>query len=85
MHTERRRDERQAQDDLKRMLNKHQSATLREMEKSGWKILFIRNHLFQPVTTVLGRAEDGAVVVLEEDGSINEKHDLAMRKDIKTH
>lgn len=81
MYTERRRGDQQTQDDLKRMLNKHQSATLREMEKSGWKILFIRNHLFQSVTIVLGRTEDGAVVVLEEDGSINENHDLAIRKD----
>ena len=79
MHIERRTEEQQTQDDLKRMLNKQQMNTLRQMETTGWKILFIRNHLFESMITALGHSEDGSIVVLEEDGSINKEHDLDIR------
>jgi len=79
MKIERRIEERQTQDDLKRMLNKQQMNKLRQMETTGWKILFIRNHLFEPMVTALSHLEDGSIVVLEEDGSINQEHDINIR------
>ena len=79
MELERRTDERQTQDDLKRMLNGQQRDALRHMEKTGWKILFIRNQLFHPMITVLTNNADGAVVVLEEDGSLTPEYDLRLR------
>lgn len=81
MHIERRKQEQQTQDDLKRMLNKPQLTTLRQMETAGWKILFIRNHLFEPMITALAHTVDGTVVVLKEDGNINQEHDLNIRID----
>jgi hypothetical protein len=79
MELERRTDERQTQDDLKRMLNQQQKDALQQMEITGWKILFIRNQLFHPMITVLTNNADGAVVVLEEDGSVTPEYDLRLR------
>lgn len=79
MDIDRRIDEQQTQDDLKRMLNKQQMSTLQQMETSGWKILFIRNQLFHPMIAALGHKVDGSVAVLEEDGSISREHELRLR------
>ena len=80
MDIERRIGEQQAQDDLKRMLNRQQMHALRQMEASGWKVLFIRNHLFKPIVTALTNVEDGSILVLEEDGSVNQEHELSVRQ-----
>lgn len=81
MDRDRRINELQTQDDLKRMLNGQQRKILQQMEMSGWSIMFIRNQLFHPMITVLGNREDGTVVVLEENGTITKEHDLQLRPD----
>lgn len=81
MDKERRGSEKYTQDKLKRILNEQQIVTLQQMEATGWEILFIRSRLLLPSITVLTHIEDGDMVVLEEDGSIKQEHDLNFRQD----
>ena len=81
MDKERRSSEKYTQSILKRRLNEQQILTLQQMEATGWKILFIRSRLLLPAITVLTHIEDGDVVVLEDDGSIKQEHDLNFRQD----
>ena len=79
MQKERRSSEKHTQSILKRLLSKEQLLMLQKMEATGWKILFIRSRLLLPTVTALTHIEDGDVVILEEDGSILQEHNLTFR------
>ena len=81
MQKERRGSEKHSQSTLKRLLSEEQLLTLQKMEATGWEILFIRSRLLLPTVTVLTHIEDGDVVILEEDGSIKQEHNLTFRQD----
>lgn len=76
---ERRNTTKQTKEDLKRLLNRQQKKVFQQMEKSGWRVMFIRNQLLHPMITVLDNVDDRSVVVLEEDGTIKKEHDLRLR------
>jgi hypothetical protein len=81
LQEERRSSEKHTQSTLKRLLSEEQQLALQKMEATGWKILFIRSRLLLPTVTVLTHIEDGDVVILEEDGSILQEHNLTFRQD----
>jgi len=81
LQKERRSSEQHTQSTLKRLLTEEQQLALQQMEATGWKILFIRSRLLLPTVTVLTHIEDGDVVILQEDGSIKQEHNLTFRQD----
>ena len=81
MQKERRSSEKHTESTLKRLLSEEQLLALQQMEAAGWKILFIRSRLLLPTVTVLTHIEDGDVVILEEDGSILQEHNMTFRQD----
>lgn len=62
------------------MLNAHQLRALREINRSGWQLLFVRASLFQePVVVIVGPRSE-VYATLEHDGQVNMAPDLALRE-----
>jgi hypothetical protein len=61
-------------------LTAEQAATLQTMEEFHWRLQFIRRPLFKAPIPVLTARDDARLVVIEEDGSINENPVLQLRK-----
>lgn len=86
LHTQRQPDRRKtgapAQDTagLGTGLTAEQAATLQTMEQFHWRLQFIRRPLFKAPIPVLTARGDTRLVVIEEDGSINENPELLLRK-----
>jgi hypothetical protein len=80
LQEERRSSEQHSQSTLKRLLSEEQLLALQQMEVTGWKVLFIRSRLLLPTVTVLTHIEDGDIVILEEDGSVTQEHNLTFRQ-----
>ena len=66
---------------LKRDLNEAQLETLRDLEKFGWELKFVRRKPFEPSVAVVADGDRKSTAVLEPDGSINENHGLIIRDD----
>jgi len=49
------------------------------MEHFNWRLQFVRRPLFKAPIPVLVELGDTRLVVIEEDGSINENPDLLLR------
>jgi hypothetical protein len=81
MGAEKRSGNKDTQDDLKKRLNAKQALKLESMEATGWELFFIRSRLLLPPIVVLRHVNDGDIVVLEGDGSVNEDHGLIIRQD----
>ena len=81
MEVEKRSGNINTQDGLKKRLNEEQMLTLQQMEAAGWELYFIRSRFLLPPIITLKHIRDGDIVVLEEDGSINQHHGLIIRKD----
>ncbi|HRQ65097.1 MAG TPA: hypothetical protein PKZ76_09585 [Xanthomonadaceae bacterium] len=76
---ERRRLKSQAAHELERLLNDEQLFTLRELERFGWDLKFVRRPAFQPVIPVLFDPDRARYAVLEADGTLNEHPDFEIR------
>ena len=79
--SERRKSAKQMLQVLKRDLNEAQLETLNDLERFGWELKFVRRKPFEPSIAVVIDGDRKSIAVLEPDGSINEKHGLAIRED----
>lgn len=66
-------------DDVCKYLNEAQREELKNLEKFGWGLGFIRRPLFQDPLIVVMHPDGKAVGVLEEDGTLNLEPDLVLR------
>lgn len=66
-------------EDLPGFLNEQQIMAYHGMERFGWYIRFIRRPLFQRPVCIMSNPEGTVMAILEDDGSINEQHDLTIR------
>ncbi|HET6395650.1 MAG TPA: hypothetical protein VFF91_02305 [Pseudoxanthomonas sp.] len=64
---------------LKSGLTPEQLSTLLTMEQFGWRLRFVRRPLFQPPVPVLFDRDGTRYVVIEADGTINERPALKLR------
>ena len=66
-------------DNVEELLNPAQVSALRAIEQFGWQLHFIRRPLFQEIVPVLINQEGNKLVILEADGSLNDKVELDLR------
>jgi len=69
-------------DDYEESLSHLQLLALRQIERFGWYLKFVRRPLFQEQTAVVFSAEDNKICLLENDGKINMQPDLQVREQI---
>jgi hypothetical protein len=65
---------------LEDVLNEMQKLALRQMERFGWQLLFIRRPLFQEPIPVVFSADGEKIGILEDDGRVNMHPDIEVRK-----
>jgi hypothetical protein len=56
-------------------------AGLREAQRRGWSLKFVRRPVFQAPTVVLAYRNGRKLGLLEEDGNVNERARIALRGD----
>ena len=78
MQTERRK-QHYDYDELVKHLNESQVLALKQIERFGWELHFVRKPLFQDIIPVVISADKGSIGVLEEDGRINMDTDIKFR------
>lgn len=66
-------------DDVYKYLNEAQREELKNIEKFGWGLKFVRRPLFQDPLVVVMHPDGKAVGVLEPDGTLNLEPDLVLR------
>lgn len=76
---ERRRVSTQMHSALARELNETQKQTLRELERFGWELKFVRRPLFQAPIPVVFDGDRKTFAVLEADGTLNENPGFVIR------
>jgi len=64
---------------LERQLNEAQRYTLRELERFGLSLAFVRRPMFQPAIGVVRDATARSYLLIEPDGSVNDKAPLDIR------
>lgn len=77
---ERRKNEKEYANMLKRQLNEAQLLTLRSLEGFGWELKFIRRVPFQPPIAVVSDSNRKTYAVLELNGTLNEKPAIQIRE-----
>jgi hypothetical protein len=77
---ERRRPRKQAHYEMERLLNDLQLVTLRELERFGWELKFVRRPHFQPVVPVVSDPDRASFAVLREDGTLDEHPGIVIRE-----
>jgi hypothetical protein len=80
MDREKRKGEKAVPEDLEDVLNQDQIMTLRQIERFGWRLGFVRRPVFQQPVPVVLTADDQKIGVLEEDGRLNMNPDIKLRK-----
>ena len=80
MDREKRKGEKAVPDDLEDVLNQDQIMTLRQIERFGWRLAFVRRPVFQHPIPVVLTSDDQKIGVLEEDGRLNMNPDIQLRK-----
>lgn len=68
-------------DNLGELLNQNQMRTLRQIEKFGWQLHFVRRPSFQEPIPVIRSLRGDKFASLERDGRINMTPDLTVRKE----
>lgn len=66
--------------DLRRYLNELQLRALHSLERFGWHLWFVRRPSFMQPVVVVNNPESTQHAVLEEDGSVNLKSQLNVRR-----
>ena len=64
---------------LREFLTDDQRRALKNMERFGWRLAFVRRPLFQEPLVVICDEEETAFSVLQEDGNIDSKPDIILR------
>lgn len=64
---------------LRSHLNDEQVLTLRELERFGWELRFVRRPLFQDTVPVVIDGDRKSVSILKVDGSLEDEPDIPMR------
>jgi hypothetical protein len=78
---ERRRGQAAVREKPEELLNPHQRRALREIESTGWQLLFVRTSLFRAPVVIIANPENDILATLEYDGQMNMTPDLSLRKD----
>jgi hypothetical protein len=76
---EKRKGEKPIPDNLDDILSDDQTLTLRQIERFGWQLKFVRRPVFQQPIPVVVNADGTQIGVLEEDGRLNLNHDIKLR------
>jgi len=80
MDIEKRKDDKPIPDRLEDVLNDVQMLALRQIERFGWQLRFVRKPLFQEPVPVVFSADGDKIGILEEDGRINMEADIKVRE-----
>jgi hypothetical protein len=79
-NNERRKDKAAPRAALRNLLNEEQLMTLRDLERFGWELRFVRRPLFQDPIPVLVDGDRKSFSVLKFDGSLeDDPKDLKLR------
>jgi hypothetical protein len=79
MDSDKRKGMKPVPDKVEEVLNQDQIRALRAMEQFGWQLHFVRRPLFQEVVPVMINQEGDKMMILEADGSLNDKVELDLR------
>lgn len=77
---EKRKGEKAIPEDLEDVLNPDQLMTLRQIERFGWRLAFVRRPVFQQPIPVVLTGDNEKIGVLEEDGRLNMNPSITLRK-----
>ena len=83
MHEEKRKGEKAIPDNLGDYLNDMQQMILRNIDRLGWTLRFIRRASGEPPIAVIGNKEDNRFCVLEESGSVNFETGILFRAELE--
>ena len=79
MDQEKRKGRKPIPDHFKKLLSEEQLDSLRQLERFGWEICFIRMPLFQPLIVVLLNETTHQYGILTEDGQLDTESVLSVR------
>ena len=80
IETDRRKFQQQPGRMLERQLNEEQLLTLRELERFGWELKFMRRRPFEPPIPVVFDGSRKKFGILEQDGTLNENPNFEIRR-----
>lgn len=80
MDIEKRKGDKPIPDRLEDVLNDVQMLALRQIQRFGWQLRFVRKPLFQEPVPVVFSADGDKIGILEEDGRINMEADIKVRE-----
>lgn len=80
MDREKRKGDKAIPDDLEDVLNQDQMMTLRQIERFGWRLAFVRRPVFQQPIPIVITSDNEKIGVLEEDGRLNMNPSIKLRK-----
>lgn len=64
---------------MERELNQDQLITLRELERYGWELKFVRRPQFKPSIPIVFDSDRRKFAVLKEDGTLDENPGFEIR------
>lgn len=76
---ERRQDRAAPNSALRAQLNEEQLMTLRDLERFGWELKFVRRPPFQETIPVVVDGDRKSFSILKADGSLEDNPDLKLR------
>jgi hypothetical protein len=79
MDQEKRQGRKPIPDHFRKLLNVEQLDSLRQLERFGWEICFIRMPLFQPLLVALYNETTDQYGTLAEDGQLDTESTLSVR------
>lgn len=82
MEKDKRTGEKPVPDDFEVELSHPQLLALRQIERFGWTLKFVRRPLFQEQVAVVFSAEGNKIGLLEKDGRVNLEPDIEVREQL---